>query len=213
MPAIGATTRVLADRAPAVVGARPRGVKLGGERGTLGGDILAGVLRQEALVHQRLLAFGELLLLPRQRLDAPRFGFVGLVLKGDIAGIDHRQQIAGLDLRAGTDQDLRHATGDFGADLRIGQHFQGAQGFQRDLELALGRLCHGDQRRRRHGLFLFGFLTAGSKEDQCQAGNEGVTHQGRTDSSAKSSAISSRRRIRWTLPPSTMTSAARGRVL
>ena len=186
---------------------------LGGERGPLCGDILAGVLRQEALVHQGLLPLGELFLLLRQCLDAPRFGFVGLVLQGDIAGIDHRHEVVGLDLRPGARQNLGHPTGDFGADFRIGENFKRAQGFQHDLELALGGLGHGDQRWRRDCLLFLGFLAAAGEEDQCQADNKGMTHQGRTDSRAKSSGTSSRWRIRCVASPSTMTSAARGRLL
>jgi hypothetical protein len=99
-------------------------------------------------------------LLLRQCLDAPRFGFVGLVLQGDIAGIDHRHEVAGLDLRPGARQNLGHPAGDFGADFRIGENFKRAQGFQRDLELALRGLGHGDQRWRRDSLLFLGFLAA-----------------------------------------------------
>jgi hypothetical protein len=90
-----------------LLSARARGrLVLGGERGALGGDILAGVLRQEALVHQGLLSLGQLFLLLRQGLDASRLGFVGLVLQRDVAGIDHGHQVAGLDPRSSARQNL-----------------------------------------------------------------------------------------------------------
>ena len=179
----------------------------------MGGDVLSRILRQETLVHQRLLPLGKLFLLFRQGLDTPRFGFVGLVLQGDVAGIDHRQQFPGFDHLAATGQYLGHASRHFGADLGVGQHFEVAQGFQHDFEVALGRLGHGNQRGWRHRLLFLGLLAASSEQDQGEASEKGVAHHGRMDSSANSSATSSRRRIWCMEAPSIMTSAARGRLL
>jgi hypothetical protein len=183
------------------------------DRGALRGDIVTGILRQEALRHQRLLAFEQAVLLRRQGFEAAHLGLVGAIGQRHVAGIDDGEKLALLDALSGASQNLHDAARHFGAELGVGQHFERAQRFFDHLEFAAADLGHCDQRRRRPRLLFLDLLAAGGEQEQDETGGECLLHHGRTDSSANSSAMLSRRRIRCACAPSTMTSAARGRLL
>lgn len=202
-----------------LLSARARGVELGDHGGALCGDVVAGVLREEALGHQCLLALQQPALLRGDGLEAAYFGLVGAILQYHVALVDDRHHGAGLDHRSGAGKHLRDPAGDFGTNLGISQDFERAERFLGGLEFARGDLGHGDLRGRWSGprLLRGWFAAGGKKEGQKQSEEERGTHRGtfhgRSDSLANSSAMVSRRRIRCIRSPSTMTSAARGRVL